>query len=150
MPALIPNPSLALIPTAPAVLQVSKREQLEGEREATLSALKNDWKVAFDWLAGFGFIGSGTADGAAALTARGRACAAFADGQPLIIGTIISDGWLSQLNLPEVCSWLCLFLQERRLASTAKSEYDLPEPSDALREVRARHSNTSGALATSA
>uniref|UniRef100_A0A7S0LTH6 ATP-dependent RNA helicase Ski2/MTR4 C-terminal domain-containing protein n=1 Tax=Coccolithus braarudii TaxID=221442 RepID=A0A7S0LTH6_9EUKA len=114
---------------------VSKREGLERDRDATVCALRNDWRVAFDWLEQFGFIASGTAADVAALTARGRACAAFADGQPLIIGTIISDGWLTQLSLPEVCAWLCLFLQERRLASTAKSAVELPDPPPSLQEV---------------
>lgn len=54
-----------------------------------------------------------------ALTPRGRACAAFADGQPLIMGTIISDGWLARLSLPDACAWICLFLRERRLQATA-------------------------------
>jgi hypothetical protein len=54
-----------------------------------------------------------------ALTPRGRACAAFADGQPLIMGTIVSDGWLARLSLPDACAWVCLFLRERRLQATA-------------------------------
>ena len=33
------------------------------------------------------------------LSARGMACAAFADGQPLITGTIISDLTLTQLQM---------------------------------------------------
>lgn len=44
---------------------------------------------SFEWLHSMGFI----EDASGTLTARGRACAAFSDGQPLIIGTIISDEW---------------------------------------------------------
>jgi hypothetical protein len=46
------------------------------------------------------------------LTPRGRACAAFADGQPLIMGTVIADGGLEELSFEEMCAWLCLFLRE--------------------------------------
>jgi len=38
------------------------------------------------------------------LTPRGRCSAAFADGQPLIMGTIVSDGYLANLSLAEVRS----------------------------------------------
>ena len=31
--------------------------------------------------------------------------------QPLIMGTIISDGHLQDLSTAEVCAWVCLFLQ---------------------------------------
>ena len=30
----------------------------------------------------------------------------------MILGTIIADGFLDQLELREVCAWLCLFLKE--------------------------------------
>jgi hypothetical protein len=46
--------------------------------------------------------GDGSGDGSGTLTARGSACAAFADGHPLIVGTIIADGWLPQLSQAEV------------------------------------------------
>ena len=52
------------------------------------------------WLTDYGFI----ADNVGTLTARGRACAAFSDGHPLILGTVIADGWLGQLSLGEVSS----------------------------------------------
>jgi len=72
--------------------------------------LETQWDVQVKWLSQIGMMNP-----AGELTARGRACAAFADGQPLIIGTMISDGWLSDLTLPEVCAFICLFLRESRV-----------------------------------
>eukprot|EP00960_Hanusia_phi_P072653 767845-Hanusia_phi.AAC.2 len=42
------------------------------------------------------------------------ACAAFADGYPLVLGTVVADGGLEHLSLAEIASWLCLFLREGR------------------------------------
>ena len=50
---------------------------------------------------------------AGALTPRGRCAAAFADGEPLIVGTCIADGALKALSLMEVCAWICLFIPDR-------------------------------------
>ena len=86
----------------------------------------------------YGFVelsGDGSGDGDATLTARGSACAAFADGHPLIVGTIIADGWLPQLSQAEVCAWLCLFIKDSRLAEIDSKEQPLPKPSPALQEV---------------
>ena len=53
-----------------------------------------------------------------------------------IIGTIITDGWLTGLQLPEICAWLCLFLEERRIAKNVNtSALELPKPSKELHEV---------------
>jgi len=90
------------------------------------------------WLVDYGFVelsGDGSGDGDATLTARGSACAAFADGHPLIVGTIIADGWLPQLSQAEVCAWLCLFIKDSRLAEIDSKEQPLPKPSAALQEV---------------
>lgn len=113
---------------------MSKKLKLEAELSSNQSALQAEWSRAFTWLSEFGFIASGTDKDAATLTPRGKACAAFADGQPLIIGTIIADGWLGGLTPTEVCAWLCLFLQERRLANEGATE-EMPKPSAALEEV---------------
>ena len=79
---------------------ISKRERLEREiaDNATPSSSGKRRPCGFE----YGFIDEG--DGQpGTLTPRGRACAAFADGQPLICGTIISDGWLDQLSAAEIC-----------------------------------------------
>ena len=52
-------------------------------------------------------------DAAGALTPRGKCAAAFADGEPLIVGTCIADGALKGLNIREICAWLCLFIPDR-------------------------------------
>ena len=76
----------------------AKAELMEIEISQNATTLQRQWKEGFEWLTNMGFI----ADADGTLTARGRACAAFADGHPLIIGTIISDEWLRQLTLGEV------------------------------------------------
>ena len=64
---------------------------------------------AYNWLMNMGFIewreGEPEPDPGApgqALTPRGYACAAFADGHPLIQGTIVADGGLEHLRYAEV------------------------------------------------
>ena len=112
--------------------------------------LKAEWESAYGWLFDMGFIewkeGDPMPDPCAAghlLTPRGYACAAFADGHPLILGTVVADGGLEKLTLPEICAWLCLFLREGR-ASGEKgkpardkegNEVYLPVPSTALLET---------------
>uniref|UniRef100_A0A7S3WT58 ATP-dependent RNA helicase Ski2/MTR4 C-terminal domain-containing protein n=2 Tax=Emiliania huxleyi TaxID=2903 RepID=A0A7S3WT58_EMIHU len=117
---------------------VAGRKALQAELEATRTALRDDWAAAMRWLTDFEFVKAGGGlSPSESLTPRGRACAAFADGQPLIMGTIISDGWLAGLSLPEVCGWICLFLRERRIAQTAgeAARGELPSFSPALQEV---------------
>ena len=112
--------------------------------------LKAEWESAYGWLFDMGFIewkeGDPMPDPCAAghlLTPRGYACAAFADGHPLILGTVVADRGLEKLTLPEICAWLCLFLREGR-ASGEKgkpardkegNEVWLPVPSTALLET---------------
>ena len=75
-------------------------------------------------------------DAAGNLTPRGKACAAFADGHPLIIGTIIADGWLVQLSAAEIMAWVCLFLKEGRGGQDlSQCELQPPVPSAAFEEV---------------
>lgn len=69
------------------------------------------------------------------LTSRGRVCAAFADGHPLIVGTVIADGGLDRLTLPEICAWLCLFLREARAKDCTADGLALPTPSENLAET---------------
>ena len=86
-------------------------ERLSAAIDSNRDALEKQWHDAVGWLNEFGFIGEA---GPPALTPRGRACAAFADGQPLILGTIVSDGYLEQLTAAEICAWVCLFLEGAR------------------------------------
>jgi len=126
--------------------QEKARQKLTAEMAANAAALRSAWDGAFAWLADYGFVeGGGASEGAegvggggayASLTARGAACAAFADGHPLILGTIIADGWLKQLTQAEVCAWLCLFLKDGRVKGLEEIESQpLPKPSAKLLEV---------------
>jgi len=102
---------------------------------------------AYSWLMNMGFIewreGDPEPDPCApgqALTPRGYACAAFADGHPLILGTIVADGGLEHLSLAEISAWLCLFLREGRSKDTKAKDKEgnevvLPTPSPALLET---------------
>ena len=91
----------------------ANRARLEQDIRANEEALRNEWARAYGWLCDYEFIAPATGPGPSlTLTARGQACAAFAEGHPLIIGTIISDGWLAGLNAREVCAWLGCFLRE--------------------------------------
>ena len=81
-----------------------------GEGAPGSAPLKAAWSEAVEWLARLDFISTDGESGLE-LTPRGKACAAFADGHPLIMGTIISDGHLQDLSTAEVCAWVCLFLQ---------------------------------------
>jgi len=109
---------------------IAMTERLTGEIDEMRGQLARQWQEAMGWLGDYGFV-----DEAGLLTARGRSCAAFADGHPLIIGTIIADGWLEQLSPGEICAWLCLFLKESRGTDLSESELRPPVPSAALEEV---------------
>uniref|UniRef100_A0A7S3ERY1 ATP-dependent RNA helicase Ski2/MTR4 C-terminal domain-containing protein n=1 Tax=Haptolina ericina TaxID=156174 RepID=A0A7S3ERY1_9EUKA len=109
----------------------AKVEQMEAEIRENEITLRRQWDAAFAWLTDYAFI----ADDVGTLTARGRACAAFSDGHPLILGTIISDNWLQQLSLGEVCAWLCLFLRDARVQELDTSVVQPPKPSAAFEEV---------------
>jgi len=129
------------------------REQVEVEqlKERELAhmgtRLKQEWELAYGWLFDMGFIEWKEGDpdpdpcaGNQLLTPRGYACAAFADGHPLVLGTVVADGGLEHLTLPEIAAWLCLFLREgRSKAAQAKdkagNKVELPAPSPALLET---------------
>ena len=108
------------------------QEKLGREIEENETALEGQWHDATGWLADYGFVEPG--DGVT-LTPRGRTCAAFADGEPLILGTIIADGHLETLTTGEICAWLCLFLRETRGTDLSQAELPPPTPSVALDEV---------------
>ena len=77
-----------------------QRRNLEQEISDNARQLRSEWDHAMAWLVDYGFVEPSRegGDGCGTLTARGNACAAFADGHPLIVGTIIADGWLPQLS----------------------------------------------------
>ena len=130
----------------------SLREQYiqdsQSERQLVRMAtqLRDDWIDAYGWLFDMGFIewkeGDPTPDPEAPrqlLTPRGYACAAFADGHPLILGTVVADGGLENLTLAEIAAWLCLFLRESRSPRGSQQVQDkqgndvvLPTPSAEL------------------
>ena len=106
------------------------RDQHERSLAESATQLRDEWDAAVLWLREASFLGGESGD---ALTARGRACAAFADGQPLIMGTVIADGGLEQLSFEEICAWLCLFLRECKMRETPlPNAPELPRVSDAL------------------
>ena len=84
------------------------RDRQAAEIEANKTALAGDWHSAAEWLEYAAFV-----DANGELTPRGRCAAAFADGEPLIVGTCIADGALKALTLQEVCAWICLFIPDR-------------------------------------
>ena len=60
----------------------------------------------------------------------------FTTSLSVILGTIISDGHLQDLSTAEVCAWVCLFFNERRVDESARrAALELPEMSPALFEV---------------
>lgn len=72
------------------------------------SILTKRWSDCMGWLTEHNFIQSGL------LTPRGKCCALFADGQPIVMGTIISDGWFSDANVTQydMYAWVALFLHD--------------------------------------
>ena len=115
--------------------EIAEKERLEASIEANKELLARQWAEASDWLGEYGFLeGKGAG---AALTARGRACAAFSDGQPLVVGTVIADRWLDQLAPGEICAWLCMFLQDaaRSVGDISQAELKPPVPSAGFEEV---------------
>jgi hypothetical protein len=80
------------------------------EIETKESLLKSTWNRHLDWLIMAGFVKD---DGRNTLTPRGTCAAAFSDGEPLIMGTVIADGGLKKLNIKEICAWICLFIPYR-------------------------------------
>ncbi|EKX40371.1 hypothetical protein GUITHDRAFT_142865 [Guillardia theta CCMP2712] len=126
-----------------AILDVDK------ELESCRTQLRKEWADAYGWLLDMGFIERSDPNSppdpfapGQKLTPRGYACAAFADGYPLVLGTVVADGGLEHLTLAEIASWLCLFLREGRSRGppgrdgrNKESMLQLPEPSPALLET---------------
>lgn len=89
------------------------------------------WESAIAWLSGKGFVVRDASEPSGyKLLPRGQACAAFSEGFPLVIGTVIADGYLEGLTFAEICAWLCLFLKKGRTREAA--DLKLPDPSEAL------------------
>jgi len=103
------------------------RERNEAAIRDAATRLRDDWAEARRWLEFAAFV-----DAEGALTPRGRCAAAFADGEPLIVGTCIADGALRDLSLREVCAWLCLFIPDRSGSAEDPLPRDSEKPSDAL------------------
>mmetsp|Transcript_15985 Transcript_15985/g.43269 ORF Transcript_15985/g.43269 Transcript_15985/m.43269 type:complete len:835 (-) Transcript_15985:152-2656(-) len=93
-------------------------QQLQADLDECHVRLQRDWNEAQSWLLGMGFIEPDPAvlkDSGVpgqALTPRGYACTCFTDGHPLIMGTVIADGRLEKLTLPEIAAWLSTFMSE--------------------------------------
>jgi hypothetical protein len=98
-----------------------------------LSEMSGRWDSAVAWLSGKGFVVPDAAEPSGfKLLPRGQACAAFADGHPLVVGTVVADGLLEHLSFGEICAWLCLFLKEARAKDCTAAGLELPTPSQAL------------------
>lgn len=115
-------------------------EHIKAEKEiiACQTQLRTSWDQAYDWLYEMGFIEwnqAGSAVPGQKLTARGYACAAFSDGHPLILGTVVADRGLENLSAAEIFAWLCMFLREGRSKDCAGGGTERPVPSAALRET---------------
>jgi len=70
---------------------------------ANASEMSKRWDDALRWLTAKGFVvpDQGQPSGHRLLP-RGQACAAFADGHPLVVGTVIAEGYLEALSFGEV------------------------------------------------
>ena len=83
----------------------------------SINSSANDWAPSADpewdgcvkWLTENGFL-----HGERSLTARGRSCAALSDGQPLVLGTVVSDGWARGFDAAAILSLVALFLDDLR------------------------------------
>jgi hypothetical protein len=85
---------------------------LKSEIKYNVEELSLRWNESIDWMMQKGFIAEdSTQSSGYKLLARGQACAAFADGYPLVLGTVIADGYLEKLSFAEICAWLSLFLR---------------------------------------
>ena len=92
------------------------RDRQHAEREKLLVRIASNegemggrWDEAIDWLLQKGFLRpDDTMPSGFLLLPRGRACAAFADGQPVVVGTVIADGYLEGLSFGEICAWISL------------------------------------------
>lgn len=92
------------------------------------------WDSAIAWLSGKGFVVRDASESSGyKLLPRGQACAAFSEGHPLVIGTVIADGYLEGMTFAEICAWLCLFLKKGRMREA--QDLQLPTPSEALKKA---------------
>jgi hypothetical protein len=123
--------------------------QKHAEREKLLVRIASNegemggrWDEAIDWLLQKGFLRpDDTMPSGFLLLPRGRACAAFADGQPVVVGTVIADGYLEGLSFGEICAWISLFLRETRVKDCSKQGLVLPTASPKL-QAACRFSDT--------
>lgn len=89
-----------------------ERRKLKSEIKYNVEELNHRWNESIDWMISKGFISQdATQPSGYKLLPRGQACAAFADGYPLVLGTVIADGYLEKLSFAEICAWLSLFLR---------------------------------------
>lgn len=104
---------------------------IESQITASASMLQSQWSENLAWLQQEGFVKPSLEEPSGwALSPRGKACASFADGHPLIIGTVIADGYLKDLSQAEIFAFLCLFLRGTR--ANPHCAFELPKPSPAL------------------
>ena len=88
---------------------------------------------SIEWLLQKGFLRPDAAQPSGfLLLPRGKACAAFADGHPVVVGTVIADGYLEGLTFGEVCAWISLFLRETKVKDASKQGLFLPKQSEKL------------------
>ena len=112
----------------------ARADLMKDEMEQNRTTLLKQWNDGVAWLKDYGFIQYDDPT-CRTLTARGQAAAAFQDGQPLIIGTILADFELRKLELGEVCAWLCMFLKDSKGPELSTSELEPPRPSEGLADV---------------
>jgi len=103
-----------------------RQRQVDAIAENAL-ALRDAWHRSRTWLESCGFI-----DVNGQLTPRGKCAAAFADGEPLIVGTCIADGALQGLKREEIMAWLCLFIPDRSGKAEDPLPRDVAQPSSDL------------------
>ena len=123
---------------------LNKEQSRDRERSAITqnnAALRDAWVRSQTWLEGCEFI-----DPSGGLTPRGKCAAAFADGQPLIIGTCIADGALRGLSQSEVMAWICLFIPDRSGKEEDGLPKDIAQPSPDLQATCAYADELAGQL----
>ena len=120
----------------------AEREKLLVRIASNEGEMGDRWDEAIDWLLQKGFLRpDDTMPSGFLLLPRGRACAAFADGQPVVVGTVIADGYLEGLSFGEICAWISLFLRETRVKDCSKQGLVLPTASPKL-QAACRFSDT--------
>mmetsp|Transcript_15973 Transcript_15973/g.43231 ORF Transcript_15973/g.43231 Transcript_15973/m.43231 type:complete len:438 (-) Transcript_15973:112-1425(-) len=140
--AAFPGGSAAFEAERTRFLQAQK---LQVDLDECRVRLRSDWDEAHKWLLEMGFIEPDPAVlkdpgvPGQVLTERGYACTCFSDGHPLIMGTVIADGGLEMLTLPEIAAWLCTFLSEggknKDSGPPPPGASQMPKPSEHLKET---------------